>query len=111
MGCAVDPTSGDLAVANAEELSIRGSLAVYRRARGKARIYTGPLQGYVTCAYDNSGNLLATDGQENSSYMGSGFAWLARGSHKLATLRCTAARRFSGTTTMFTESSGTGNIA
>jgi hypothetical protein len=87
-GCAVDPASGDLAVGNLKELpTAPGSLAIYRHARGVPKIYTDPLQGYASCAYDDRGNLLATDGADSSSFLGSGFAFLAEGTGTLVRIR------------------------
>jgi hypothetical protein len=55
-GCAVDPTTGDLAVANTGSMDGGGSLAIYKGARGSPTDYAG---SFYFCAYDNKGNLLA----------------------------------------------------
>jgi hypothetical protein len=82
MGCAVDPTTGNLAVANIGSDN-GGSLAIYQHAKGKPTIYTSPLGNYASCAYDDHGNLLTTNGYDGSNQYGSSFAWLAKGSDSL----------------------------
>jgi hypothetical protein len=53
-GCAVDPTTGNLAVTNATP----GNVAVYPDAQGSPTIYTDPEIGRpFFCGYDDSGNL------------------------------------------------------
>lgn len=66
-GCAVDPTTGNLAVT--DTLQNRGGseggegyLAVYKKARGKPTIYKDPYFDFYFCGYDNHGNLYA-DGE------------------------------------------------
>lgn len=87
-GCAVDFKSGDLAVANeTKESSSYGSLAIYSDAQGSPRLYTAPLNHYESCAYDDKGNLLVTDGTDSDSYYGSNFAWLAKNTQQLVTIR------------------------
>jgi hypothetical protein len=57
-GCAIDPTTGNLAVTN-----IEGYLAVYKGARGKPTVYTDrKFQEFFFCGYDDKGNLFV-DGQ------------------------------------------------
>lgn len=59
-GCAVDPSTGDLAVANfAKSPSIGpGSIAIFKDAKGTATNYTDPAFGeYFFCSYDNKRNL------------------------------------------------------
>lgn len=56
-GCAVDPTTGNLAVTN-NAFSGPGDVAIYKHARGKAMLYSVPnMYGYNFCGYDNNGNL------------------------------------------------------
>jgi DNA-binding beta-propeller fold protein YncE len=61
-GCSVDPTTGNLAVANFD-----GNVALYRHASGKPRIYS--TQGYapspLACTYNDRGNLLVTGSDSN----------------------------------------------
>jgi DNA-binding beta-propeller fold protein YncE len=58
-GCAVDPTTGNLAVTN----PIGGNVAVYKDATGSPSIYSDA--SYITspnfCAYDENGNLYIDD--------------------------------------------------
>jgi hypothetical protein len=59
-GCAVDPSTGDLAVANyAKSPSIGpGSIAIYKDAKGTPANYTDPAFGaYFFCGYDDKHNL------------------------------------------------------
>jgi len=55
VGCAVDPTTGNLGVTNAN-----GGLAVYQNAQGSPTMYMDPdISTYYYCAYDYAGNLFA----------------------------------------------------
>jgi hypothetical protein len=58
-GCAVDPTTGDLAVANYSDASARqGDLVVYHKAKGTPKSYIGyEFYYYYYCGYDAKGNL------------------------------------------------------
>jgi DNA-binding beta-propeller fold protein YncE len=57
-GCAVDPKTGNLAVAN-----FYGNVALYARAQGTPAIYSdSDFTFFQFCAYDSSGNLFVTDG-------------------------------------------------
>lgn len=59
IGCAVDPTSGDLAVTNGGGAhGSGGSLAVFAGINKAPTIYIDPkVPGYAYCAYDPQGNL------------------------------------------------------
>jgi hypothetical protein len=58
IGCAVDPTTGNLAVAIENP-----TVVVYKKARGFPTAYNDPeIGGFFYCTYDASGNLFA-DGQ------------------------------------------------
>ncbi len=50
-GCSVDPTTGNLAVANEQDI------AIYPDAQGTPTIYEASDVGAWDCSYDNSGNL------------------------------------------------------
>lgn len=53
-GCAVDPTTGNLAVTNIEG----GSVEIYEHAQGAPTAYVDPqISTYAYCTYDQSGNL------------------------------------------------------
>jgi hypothetical protein len=58
--CAVDPTTGDLAVTNGG-ISGGGDLAVWKQATGQPKTYSAPgfLDDFYYCTYDNKGNLFA----------------------------------------------------
>ncbi len=58
-GCAVDPTTGNLAVANYSDNSAReGNVAIYRKAKGIPKSYIGyDLYYYYYLGYDSKGNL------------------------------------------------------
>jgi hypothetical protein len=82
--CSIDPTTGNLAVANyAGGPSNPGSVAIYRRAKGKATQHTiSSIHRFFSCAYDSSGNLYA-DGTTYSKPPAFGFAELLEGAKKL----------------------------
>ncbi|MGA9017552.1 MAG: hypothetical protein WB438_01245 [Candidatus Cybelea sp.] len=82
-GCAVDGRGGNLAIANYEEdYSGKGNVAVYVHATGSPAYYTATFSHYQSCAYDNEGNLLTTDGFAS----GSDFAWLPKNGKKLVNI-------------------------
>lgn len=64
VGCSVDPTTGNLAVANVTTADQLGDIAIYQNAKGGPTLYEAPpgtgsaLWVTVnTCGYDNDGNL------------------------------------------------------
>ena len=65
-GCAIDPTTGNLAVANYSDNSARsGNVAIYRKARGFPKSYIGyGFYYYYYLGYDPKGNLYV-DGLKN----------------------------------------------
>ncbi len=66
-GCAVDPTTGNLAVTNFSSKSGGGNVAIYVGARGTPQTYTDPsIANYRFCGYDAKGNLFV-DGANSSS--------------------------------------------
>jgi hypothetical protein len=74
-GCAVDPTTGNLAVANENSMDDSGgNVAIYLKAQGKPTNYGSG--SFWWCAYDNAGNLLV-DGN------GGGYEWMPAGSYTL----------------------------
>ncbi len=60
--CAIDPTTGDLAVTNGGN-EATGSVVVYKDAKGTPAEYTDggsdPIWGFFYCTYDDEGNLFA----------------------------------------------------
>jgi hypothetical protein len=59
--CAVDPTTGNLAVTNFESTgSSRGDVAIYKHAKGTPKAYEDTDIFYLlSCSYDNAGDLFA----------------------------------------------------
>jgi hypothetical protein len=85
LGCAVDPTSGDLAITNYPNYSNGGNIAIYPGASGTPTDYsTGyyPYEPYF-CDYDDMGNLFV-DGYTPSSQFS--FGELAKGSQTFTTI-------------------------
>jgi hypothetical protein len=68
VGCAVDPTTGNLAVTNQLTTGYSsGDLAIYPNATGTPKTYTSQnFYYYFFCTYDNKGNLYI-DGLNSSS--------------------------------------------
>ena len=96
VGCAVDPMTGNLAVANLNATSsikeAQGNVAVFKHAAGKPTLYEPPpfsigFYGQF-CGYDDAGNLFV---DFQTSYLGEsfGFGELAKGASqiKVITLR------------------------
>lgn len=70
IGCAIDPVTGNLAVANccAESGSSGGNVAIYAKAKGSAKYRTdASIVQYGFCSYDGHGNLFV-DGITRGSY-------------------------------------------
>jgi hypothetical protein len=83
-GCAVDPTTGNLAVTNFSTASGSGSgnVVIYEHAKGKPKKRYGDaaINGMLLCGYDDKGNLFV-DGLTQAST--TGFAELPKGGKKL----------------------------
>lgn len=80
--CSVDLATGTLAVANEAGNGTTGNIAVYVNATAKPALYSDPsIPNFEDCAYDNQGNLLASNGQAGSRI--SSFAWLPKDGKKL----------------------------
>ncbi len=68
-GCAVDPTTGNLAVANYEDRTYSGygddtgNVAIYLGAKGKPVYYASNYGRVSSLGYDDRGNLLVADGE------------------------------------------------
>lgn len=81
-GCAVDPGSGDLAVANVSHGKMAGSVALYTAAQGRPAFHR--MQGifsYDFCGYDDGGNLYVTGMSKNGATV---LAVLLKGKHAFA---------------------------
>ncbi|MFZ0574460.1 MAG: hypothetical protein WAM02_07260 [Candidatus Cybelea sp.] len=80
--CTIDPTTGDLAVADNGDSSQAGDIAIWPPGSSQPTRYTDlQILNFEAAAYDGSGNLLVSSG---SSYgHATGFAWLPRGGTQL----------------------------
>ena len=91
-GCAIDPTTGNLAVSSLG-FGNNGSVAIYKRARGAPTKYVNEkFYEYFLCSYDNNGNLFV----DGLSAAGTGhfiFGELAKAS---ATLNTVALNKYIG---------------
>jgi hypothetical protein len=85
VGCSIDPTTGNLAIAGSHDPS-NGGVAIYKNARGTPTYYTNSaIYEYYFCGYDDKGNLFV----EGQSQPGSGYGILAelpKGGSQLETL-------------------------
>ena len=67
-GCSVDQTTGNFAVCNVRTGQTLGTIAVYLKAKGRARHYRyRGVNNFWNCAYDGDGNLFA-DAVDYGSY-------------------------------------------
>jgi len=67
--CSVDPTTGNLAVANRDSSSGRGSVLIYQHARGTpAAFFNNSIYYYVACGYDATGNLFVGGSSASGSF-------------------------------------------
>ena len=83
-GCAVDPTTGNLAVTNFYSTSGNGSVSIYAHASGEPTTYSDPsIANFRFCGYDDKGNLFA-DGATTSSEFA--FAELRKGGSTLTNI-------------------------
>ncbi len=80
ISCAVDPTTGNLAVTSGVNLSSGpGAVAVYAHAKGTPQMYSDPkIYEVFWCGYDDKGNLFV-DGQPSNTGNGFQFAELPKG--------------------------------
>lgn len=83
--CAVDPTTGSLAVTNFGARNV-ARLEIYQNASGTPTTYSDhQFRGFVFCAYDDRGNLFASGyGKGSDPYA---LAMLPRGSDKFTNIR------------------------
>ena len=83
--CAIDFTTGNLAVANESGSTGNGNIAIYAKATGSAMILSdSAISGFQSCVYDDQGNLLASS--NGKSYRQTYFAWLPAGGTKLVNI-------------------------
>jgi hypothetical protein len=91
IGCSVDPTTGNLAVANFEGIgsTCMGGIVIYADATGSGTLYQdSDLSYYWPPGYDTSGNVYVQGQTSNGT---SGMAELASGSGELVTLSLSGA--------------------
>jgi hypothetical protein len=82
VGCAIDPTSGNLAVANLDDYSGAGSVLVYPNAAGTPRAYgNAGIAAYYFAAYDRKGNLYVSGANSHHGYV---LAMLPHGSSSIS---------------------------
>jgi hypothetical protein len=80
--CAVDPVTGNLAVASDDAPSGQGNIAIWKPGSSNRTIYSDSTLGnFVACAYSNHGELLVSNG--GIYPYGTRFAWLPEGGAKL----------------------------
>lgn len=84
VGCAVDPTTGNLAVTNIQDLSGGGDVLVYKDAQGTPKVYSNPAQPLCYfAAYDAKGNLFVSGSTKRNAYR---LTELAKGGNSLSLL-------------------------
>jgi hypothetical protein len=93
-GCAVDPKTGNLAVANYGEeyaagprgnsSAYAGNLAIYIHAKGTPTYYGSKFQHFSACGYDKYGDLLAASSEGYSGYYSGEFDYLPAKSKNFA---------------------------
>ncbi len=86
-GCAVDPSTGNLAVTNfsGQSSGQAGNVVIYEHAAGKVKKHyaDSAIQGFLLCGYDDKGNLFV-DGMTQAS--SAAFAELPKGGSKFTNL-------------------------
>lgn len=88
-GCAIDPSTGDLAVTNLFDFSGNGGVLIYKKATGTPRAYTNPSQEYYYLdGYDDKGNLYVSGKSSSGSYR---LSVLRRGKHIMSTVSVSGA--------------------
>jgi hypothetical protein len=65
--CAVDPTSGNLAVVQSTDFDDSGSILVFKNGEGKAKGYYGPMFDLGFIGYDNAGNAFVDGSYQRTS--------------------------------------------
>ncbi len=82
VGCAVNPSTGDLAVTNLENFSGAGIVLLYKHARGTPAAYESKsIYSYYFAGYDGSGNLYVSGASSQHLFA---LGVLARGANSIA---------------------------
>ncbi len=69
-GCAIDQTSGNLAVSDIRDFSSAASVLIYKHARGTPAVYSNPTQyANYFAAYDSKGDLYVSGTTTNHAYL------------------------------------------
>ena len=92
VGCAIDPTSGDLAVTFFTGVNSSGYFEIFTEAKGPGVYYPGLYRTFY-CTYDGSGNLFI-DGFNNGG--GVSMAELAKGGSKITEINVNGGVGWSG---------------
>jgi hypothetical protein len=99
IGCAIDPTTGDLAVTNLTGVAIRhnvhvaGEVLIYKHAKGVPVRYFDPtIPYYYFAAYDDQGNLFV----DGDTCCGVAVAELVKGARKFTDLTLDQSIQFPG---------------
>jgi hypothetical protein len=89
VGCAVDPSTGNLAVSSSVSKTIfHGSIAVFANASGMPTYYINSIDaGFTWCAYDDNGNLFVSQGSDVTGHA-NWIAELAKGSQSFRKVLC-----------------------
>ena len=86
-GCAIDPTTGNLAVTSLctyPSCGRGGDLAIYKNATGTPKTYSDPsIRDFYFCGYDENGNLFL----DGAGQHGSTLAELSNGSSSLVNIK------------------------
>lgn len=102
-GCAIDPSTGDLAVTNLFDFSGNGGVLIYKKAVGTPRAYTNPRQVYYYLdGYDDKGNLYVSGKSSSGAYS---LSVLAHGKHAMSTVSINGAKLVFPGTVVWTGSS------
>jgi hypothetical protein len=83
VSCAIDPTTGNLAVADFyySQTNTAGNIAIFTGAQGQPSFFTdSAIQAYQSVTYDGQGNLYALGGSSGNGYPPYQFAELPSGS-------------------------------
>jgi hypothetical protein len=95
IGCAVDPTTGNLAVASQPRTgTTAGSVAIYAQAQGSPQVYVDHnIRGYFFCGYDDNGNLFIDGRSSEGAFR---FAELPAGSSQFVDIKLNQKIRLPG---------------
>ena len=93
INCAVDPSTGNLAVVGYPFGNVNYGVEIFSKARGKPRFYSYPYFGASACGYDDNGNLFM-DGYVFSGVLN--FAELPKGSSNFRNISLNQSFKYGG---------------